>query len=612
MTSLNQLLDDGLMKERLMLSEQVVETSKKAKDSTRQTLLTSYFTQIPKSKKRSISVMQELVVPNRNQTLIDKLNISKKPSQDKKSSRISEVVSTGKEKVSYNFWTEYTKEKSMSLPYVTRTEYVDLDTNLLSSSAKRLIQKSWFSAPVKIPTKRVMEQIMKRMNQTNSQMISSPSLPCLWQDIMEREHKKIEEEKKEKEKKKKEKKLKKPKKKRKVEKDEKPKKEKGIKKQLPGKARKIKLFPTTKQKQVLNKWIGTARWTYNQSVDAVVNKKVELTIKTLRATVVNNDLYEKSTDKKWVLETPYDIRDDAVRDFIKSYKNPKPGKKRKFRSKKDKSQSITIHSKHYKHKRGVYGNLIRNLKASEKLPDKIDYDSRIIRNKLGEFYICIPCILKIKPENQGPIFTNEQAECRGVVSLDPGVRTFMTCFDGGNGNVIEWGKADIERIDNLHNYIDNLKSQCTKTTHRHRYKYKKGILRMEKKIRNLIDDLHWKLANWLCENYKIILIPVFQTSDMVKRKKRKIGKKTARQLYSWKHFTFRQRLINKAREYPWCKVIVVDEHNTSKTCGLCGTINEIKGNKELTCKGCKVEHDRDWNASRNILLRYLNNIHNCS
>ena len=47
-----------------------------------------------------------------------------------------------------------------------------------------------------------------------------------------------------------------------------------------------------------------------------------------------------------------------------------------------------------------------------------------------------------------------------------------------------------------------------------------------------------------------------------------------------------------------------------KTCGDCGWINqELKlSDREWTCKSCGVVHDRDVNASRNILKEGLKNI----
>ena len=49
---------------------------------------------------------------------------------------------------------------------------------------------------------------------------------------------------------------------------------------------------------------------------------------------------------------------------------------------------------------------------------------------------------------------------------------------------------------------------------------------------------------------------------------------------------------------------------SSKACCECGWINqELKlSDREWTCKSCGVVHDRDWNASKNILKEGLKNI----
>ena len=71
----------------------------------------------------------------------------------------------------------------------------------------------------------------------------------------------------------------------------------------------------------------------------------------------------------------------------------------------------------------------------------------------------------------------------------------------------------------------------------------------------------------------------------------------------WSHYRFKQRLLDKCREYPWCKVIFVDEHYTIKTCGLCGFIHQKLGSsKTFKCPQCKIEMDRNIHATRNILL----------
>ncbi|RHZ71064.1 hypothetical protein Glove_262g33 [Diversispora epigaea] len=88
---------------------------------------------------------------------------------------------------------------------------------------------------------------------------------------------------------------------------------------------------------------------------------------------------------------------------------------------------------------------------AEPLPEKLGYDSRLVMNRLGEFYLCIPKPLEIRTENQGPLFSEIQEK-------DPGVRTFMTGYDP-SGIAIEWGKNDIGRIYRLSHKYDKLQSK---------------------------------------------------------------------------------------------------------------------------------------------------------
>lgn len=125
-------------------------------------------------------------------------------------------------------------------------------------------------------------------------------------------------------------------------------------------------------------------------------------------------------------------------------------------------------------------------------------------------------------------------------------------------------------IENLHQHYFKLKRRCSakKTTHPKRYGYKKAMKRLLAQIRNRIDDLHRKLAHWLCKNHRVVLLPEFRVSHMLynQDKKRQLSSSTARAMSSLGHYRFRQFLIHKAREFPSCSVIICDEVFTSKVC----------------------------------------------
>ena len=377
------------------------------------------------------------------------------------------------------------------------------------------------------------------------------------------------------------------------------------------KVRKVRVYPDKEQAKKLKKWIGTARWTYNSIVDAALRcakqkKKLIISKGSLRSNFTNKDALQHNPEKKWVLETPYDIRDEAMNDYIKAVKSnlaaKKPRFEIKFRSKKDTHQSISVLKKHWNRKRGEYAQVFgpRCLKSAEKLPTELECDSRLIRTRLGHWYLCMPLELKVNPgENQA------RTDLRDVVSLDPGVRTFMTGYDS-SGAAWEWGKNDMRRIFRLCKGVDELISTASKEERRgRRYRLYRAAGRIRMKIRNLVDELHKKLARWLCVEFRVVLLPEFKSSSMIKRINRKITSKSARSMATWSHYRFRCRLIDKAREFG-TTVIICDEAYTSKTCGWCGHLHDKLGaSKNFFCPRCRAHFDRDVNGARNILLRYL-------
>jgi putative transposase len=274
----------------------------------------------------------------------------------------------------------------------------------------------------------------------------------------------------------------------------------------------------------------------------------------------------------------------------------------KYRTIRDAHQNIVVHKKHWCHKRGVYSDLFGSsvIRSVEPLPLELPYDSRLIKNRLGHYYICIPMDLSNNNQVTYP-------SIHATVALDPGVRTFMTCYDA-DGKATEWGKLGMGRIYRLQRMIDQLQSKWSHPDVRHsrRYRLKRAGRRIRLKIRNMMDEIHKKLSKWLCSNFKCILIPKFEVSNMVRKKKRRIGSKTTRFMYTWAHYRFRQRLISKAREYPQCHVIVTQEPYTTKTCGCCGSLNHhIGSSKTFGCDNCQSVIDRDINGARNILIRYM-------
>lgn len=217
----------------------------------------------------------------------------------------------------------------------------------------------------------------------------------------------------------------------------------------------------------------------------------------------------------------------------------------------------------------------------------------LTRTNTGKWYINVLLDVEVK-----------EPEAEHVCALDPGCRTFQTVY-GTDGLVAEVGPsfAPIER-ELLK--ADKVQASITDRTCRskRRRELKRRLRRTYERVRNRVRDLHHKVASWLCKHYRVILLPKFETQQMVNR----LSSKVSRSMMTWSHYMFQQRLLEQAH-HKGNKVLIVSEAWTSKTCGRCGRVNEALGaSKVFMCPSCGVVCDRDANAARNILLRNLKHV----
>ena len=139
------------------------------------------------------------------------------------------------------------------------------------------------------------------------------------------------------------------------------------------------------------------------------------------------------------------------------------------------------------------------------------------------------------------------------------------------------------------------------------YNLRNQAHRLRRKVRNLVDDAHRRVALDLVRKYDTIPIPKFNTGEMTRRKgedgrRRKLRSKIARSMLNWSHFRFRQFLIHKALRHGK-EVVVCTERYTSKACTCCGKINNVSG-RWYKCNFCGHQGHRDGCAARNIMLQY--------
>jgi putative transposase len=360
---------------------------------------------------------------------------------------------------------------------------------------------------------------------------------------------------------------------------------------IQNKSRMIRIYPTNEQKKIFLGWLGVSRLVYNKTIEYKQNNPQDRTHWMQLAKIIFAELPDFCND------VPYQIKKIAVSDACdsiirncKKVKNQGGRFKLKFKSRKNPKQSCYIPKSAIKEKGIYYQKSGIGLTYTEPLPE-IVLDSRLIFHN-DRWFIAIPT--KIKRTN---IFENQEK----IVAIDPGIRTFTSFFSENTFGQI--GMHDIGRIQRLCSHLDDLQSKISQNNNKKRKRaYKIAANRMRWKIKNLVDELHHKVALFYVSNFDIIFFPTFQTSQMIIKRKRKLKSKSVRQMLTFRFHDFAKHLECKCLEFG--KICIrVDESFTSQTNSFTGNLMKIGSKEHFVFDNCRI--NRDINGARNILIRAL-------
>lgn len=357
------------------------------------------------------------------------------------------------------------------------------------------------------------------------------------------------------------------------------------------KCKMIKLNPTPEQHEILKSWLEIYRRVYNVTVKYFKKNKLcsKFNARKSIKPIINNNKNLANLIKK--TKIPIHTVDNAIFDVIKAYdscySNYRSGNINHYRLRYKKitqpTKTLVLESCNFKQgAKGLKKKSLKDLNPSS--PINTQHDVRLSFN--GKTYI-----LNIPEEKKTDQVFNRCNSC----ALDSGVRTFQTLYSP-DGICFKFCsdtsklKTIIDRIDNVKKFENN---------------YENYLKRLRTRVKNFVNDLHWKTISFLCHNFNTIFLGNLSTKGIVSNNNSVLTKTTKRICYLLSHFTFRQRLEFKCKQFG-CDFRVVDESYTSKTCSSCGEIKEnLGGAKIYNCDKCKLEIDRDINGAKNILIKNI-------
>ena len=356
---------------------------------------------------------------------------------------------------------------------------------------------------------------------------------------------------------------------------------------------KFRIYPNKEQEILLSKHFGCSRFVYNH----FLNERKEQYQKDKKSDnyyVQAKSLTElkKTEDYNWLKEVNSQTIQFALRNLDTAYINFFRGNAQfpNFKSKKHKN-TFTIPQ---------FGRLDENriIIPKFKVGIKVKLDNRNVNGKIGKMNITKTPTGKYYVS----IFTEQTIEqlpkTNKQCGIDLGLKDFVITSDGIKYKNNRYTKKYSRELKKAQQHLSRKEKGSNGFE-----KQKLKVAKIHEKIASCrLDTLH-KVSKGLVEDYDLISIEDLNVKGMIKN--HKLSKHIADA--SWGNFVtllqykcdwYGKELVKIGRFYP-----------SSKTCNCCGWINqELKlSDRKWTCK-CGETHDRDINASKNILkegLKYL-------
>ena len=349
---------------------------------------------------------------------------------------------------------------------------------------------------------------------------------------------------------------------------------------------KVRIYPTTEQKETLSKAFGCARWYWNNSLNAT-NELYKETGKGLSQIGMNRRLPALKKEYEWLGETYSQVLQSVSLNLSRAFINFFEGRASfpKFKSKHDK-QSIQYPQK----VQIVDGNHLKfpgKLGAvSAKIHRKFDGKIKTVTlsmNAAGKYYASL-----LFDDDLPDIEISSDGKAIGI---DVGLTHFAITSDGSK---FDNPKPLKKRAKNLKRKQQKL-SRKVKGSNR-RKKARRIVARVYERIANSRSDFQHKLSRKLVNENQVIIVENLAVKNMVKN--HCLAKAISD--CGWSEFT--RQLKYKAERDGKTYLEIGRFFPSSKTCHVC--LNQV-GSLPLdvrrwTCSSCQTKHDRDVNAAINI------------
>ena len=367
------------------------------------------------------------------------------------------------------------------------------------------------------------------------------------------------------------------------------------------KAYKLRIYPTDSQRELIEKTFGCTRYIYNNFLAERKNKYEESKTK-VHVYEQLHELTDLKREKEWLREIDscalqacvYNL-DDAFQKFFKGNGYPKFRAKGVHESFRTNNTLNTYKDKKYESIRIDFNKRIitlpklkevkfRGYRTTKEIVGKIK--SATISKDGNKYFVSI--LVEVP-------FIKYSINPTSIVGLDLGIKNFIVTSNGEKlKNEV---KINEKRLKGLQKWL----SRC-KPGSKNRYKVKLKIQRLYLKIRNARKHMIYKLANNILKENDIVAVESLDVKSMYQ------VHKIAKHLKNLPISEF-IRVLKYKSNWLGKKVIEINKYYpSSQCCNRCDYKNEEVKDlsvRKWTCPECGLIHDRDINASINIMFEGL-------
>ena len=356
---------------------------------------------------------------------------------------------------------------------------------------------------------------------------------------------------------------------------------------------KTEIAPNNKQKTLLAKNAGAARYAYNWALN-IKREAMQQRVKIPNAIELHRQLNElKQTELGWMYEvskcSPQEALrncDNAFTNFFRKCKQKVKGKKGfpRFKSKKNGLGSFRLTGTIKVYDRHVQLPRIGKIKLKERgYLHNGKILSATVSERGGRWFV------SLQMEEDIQIQENKPQEAVGV---DLGIKTLATCSDGQTFDNPKALRSNLTKLRRLARQVSR-KDKGGKN----RKKAQKRLAKLHYKIACIRNDTLHKFTSSLTKTKSRIVIEDLNVSGMMK------NRRLSRAIADVGLFEARRQLEYKGKWYG-CEIDHADQfYPSSKRCSSCGWMkNDLQlSDRVYECEGCGNVVDRDLNASINLL-----------